>query len=393
MRPFLPVIKEWLDSGRREAALLGLLAVLGFGVRAAYVLWTRDAAPHMDLGSFFPSALPFTHPFDTSPREPFFVWWLWALAKCGITSTAGIRLANALWFVPSLLLFFPLAARLLGRRPAWAAAALYAFLPGQVQSDATGLRHLIEGFGVLLLLGAVAAEPSLAAAGNWLRSAAALAVLALTRVNYAGSGLLLLAASALKGRAWRPLLALLPALLLLLGHLQNNRARHGDAMHSVNLHTHFFSNLEYIGRPGFSATFDEWQKNVYEPRLNFRQWAFERHTRWELVRDSAVGLWRGFWDFYDKVYFSLGLPSAARWLLLALYALGFGAALLTPGLRVIPLWLLLLTLPYAFVAHVFWAGRFFAPFAPLALLLVVKGAGAAGAFLASRLARSSPAVK
>lgn len=376
----------YLDStGRRQALLLGALAALGLAARAGYVLWTRDAAPHMDLGSFFPSVLPLTHPFDTSPREPFFVWWLWLLGELGVTSTAGIRLANSIWFVPSLLLFFPLAARLLGARPAWAAAALYAFLPGQVQSDTTGLRHLIEGFGVLLLLGTLAVDPGLGRARSWLRAAGALAVLVLTRVNYAGSGLLLTGAAALKGRRWRALLALLPALLLLLGHLQNNRARHGDAFHSVNLHTHFFSNLEYIGQPGFSATFEEWQKNVYEPRLNFRQWAFERHTRWELVRDSAKGLWRGFWDFYEKVYFSLGLPAPARYLLLALYVLGFGAALADRHLRLIPFCLLLLTLPYAFVAHVFWAGRFFAPFAPLALLLVVKGAAVAGSLAAERL--------
>lgn len=379
------VIAEYLDSARRQAALLGALAALGLAARAGYVLWTRDAAPHMDLGSFFPSVLPFTHPFDTSPREPFFVWWLWLLERLGSASAAGIRLATSVWFVPSLLLFFPLAARLLGRRQAWAAAALYAFLPGQVQSDTTGLRHLVEGFGVLLLLGALAEDPKLGRARGWLRAAGALAVLVLTRVNYAGSGLLLAGGAALKGRSWRALLALLPALLLLLGHLQNNRARHGDAFHSINLHTHFFSNLEYIGRPGFPATAEEWQKNVYEPRLNFRQWAFERHTRLELVRDSARGLWCGFWDFYEKVYFSLGLPAPARYLLLALYVIGFAAALADRRTRLIPLWLLLLTLPYAFVAHVFWAGRFFAPFAPLALLLAVKGACAAGSLAAGRL--------
>lgn len=361
-------------EGRRLRVQLCLLAALGLAVRAAYVLWTRDAAPHPDMSSFFPSLMTLAHPFDTSPREPFFVWWLWLANKAGAVSVPAMRLATALWFVPSLLLLFSLASGLLGRRLAWAAALLYTFLPAQVQSDVVGLRHLLEGAGVLLLLKLLAEDPGLAGRRNFLCAAAALAALVLTRVNYAGSGLLLLAAAGLRARSFRPLAALLPALLLLGGHLQNNHARHGDAMYSVNLHTHFFSNLEFIGQPGFDATYDDWQKNVYTPRLNFRQWAFERHNRWELVRDSAIGLSRGFWDFYEKVYFSLGLPGAARWLLLGLYLSGLALAVFTPGLRLVPLWLLLLTLPYAFVGHVFWAGRFYMPFTPLALFLAVKGA-------------------
>jgi hypothetical protein len=378
MKKFLP------DGDRRDTELLCLLAGLGLAVRAGYVLWTRDAAPHMDLSSFFPSNLPFTHPFDTSPREPFFVWWLWLLSKLGITSVAGIRAVNALWFVPSFFLAFSLGVRLLGARAAWAAAALYAFLPAQVQSDTTGLRHLIEGVCVLLLLNALAADQGLSRLRGWWRSAAALAVLVLTRVNYAGSGLLVTAAAARERRTWRPLLALLPALLLLSGHLWNNSARHGDPLYSVNLHTYSISNLEFIGQPGFPASFDEWQEDVYKPRLNFRQWAFERHTPWELARDSAIGMSRGIWDFYEKVYFSLSLPVFARYLLLSFYVLGFAAALADPRLRLVPLWLLLFTLPYAFPAHVFWAGRFFMPFTPLALMLTVLGAGKVGGLILER---------
>ncbi len=376
------IAKDPAGGGRLR--LLGLLTILTLAARAAYVLWTRNEPPHMDLGSFLPSSLPLTHPFDTSPREPFFVWWLWLLGKLGAGTTAWIRLATSLWAAPSLLLLFRLADRLLGRGYAWAAALLYAFRPGQVMSDAVGLRHLIETTWLLLLLNTLYDDPALLRRRAWLTAAGALAVLTLTRVTYAGSGLLLLCTAGLKGRTLRPLLALLPALLLLTGHLQNNYSRHGDALYSVNLHSYFLANLEYIGKPGFDPTFEDWQKDAYAPRLNFRQWAFGRHTPWEYVRDSAIGMSRGFWDFYEKVYFSLGLPGAAKWCLLVLYLLGLGTALAAPGLRLIPGWMLLLTLPYAFPGHVFWAGRFFSPFAPLALLLTVKGTEAAGA-MAARL--------
>ncbi|OGR79108.1 MAG: hypothetical protein A2X32_11345 [Elusimicrobia bacterium GWC2_64_44] len=367
-------VKEFFFGISRERAALIALSLLGLAARIGYILWTRDAAPHPDLGSFLPSSLAFTHPFDTSPREPLFVWWLWLLGKLGAGSAAGIRLAGSLWFLPSFFLFFALAARFLGAGRAWAAAALYAFLPAQVQSDSLGLRNLQETFALLLLLNALHAP---AGPKAWRLPAAALALLALTRVNYVLSGFLLLAAAAWRARGLRPLLALAPALLLLAPHLQNNKARHGDPLYSVSLHASYISNMENLGRPGFPATVYEWQKDPYAQRLTTRQWLFENHTPWELARDSAKGLRSGLWDFYWKVYFSLGLPGRAAVLLLGLYLLGAALAALTPGLRLLPLWLLLLTLPYAFTSHVFWAGRFFTPFAPLALLLAVLGGGRA----------------
>jgi hypothetical protein len=374
---------------RRRAALMAL-ALLGLAARAGYIFWTKDAAPHPDLGSFLPAAFPFAHPFDTSPREPFFVWWLWLLGKLGAGSLTAIRLAGSLWFLPSFFLFFALAARFLGDRRAWFAVALYAFLPAQVQSDALGLRNLQETFGLLLLLNAL---HSPAGPKAWRLPAAALALLALTRVNYVLSGFLLLAAAAWRVRGLRPLLALVPALLLLAPHLQNNKARHGDPLYSVSLHTRYISNMENLGRPGFPATVEEWQKDPYAQRLTLRQWLFENHTPYQLVSDSLKGLLGGLWDFYWKVYFSLGLPGRAAVLLLGLYLLGGALAALTPGLRLLPLWLLLLTLPYAFTSHVFWAGRFFTPFAPLALLLAVLGGSRAWDTLRSLLPRPRTAPK
>jgi len=388
--PLQVSLKTYFSGFSRERAALISLAVLGLAARAGYIYWTRGAAPHLDLGSFLPSSLPFTHPFDTSPREPLFVWWLWLLGKLGAGSTLGIRLAGSLWFLPSFFLFFALAVRFLGAGRAWVAAALYAFLPAQVQSDALGLRNLQETFALLLLLNALHTPVGPKA---WRLPAAALALLALTRVNYVLSGLLLLAAAAWRARGLRPLLALVPALLLLAPQLQNNKARHGEALYSVSLHTRYISTMENLGRPGFPATVEEWQKDPYALRLTTRQWLFENHTPYELARDSAKGLLNGLWDFYWKVYFSLGLPGRAAVGLLGLYLLGAALAVLTPGLRLLPLWLLLLTLPYAFTSHVFWAGRFFTPFAPLALLLAVLGGGRAWDTLRGLLPRPRTAPK
>lgn len=387
----MQALKEFFSGpeGRRRAWLLAL-AALGLAARAGYVYWTRGAAPHPDLGSFLPASLPFSHPFDTSPREPLFVWWLWLLGKLGLGSLTAIRTAGCLWFLPSFFLFFSLATRLLGPGRALAAAALYAFLPAQVQSDALGLRNHLETFGLLLLLGALSAP---ARRREWLVPAAALALLVLTRVNYAAAGLVLLGVPAWRRRSLRPLLALLPALLALGLHLQNNFSRHGDALYSVNLHNRYIANMENLGRPGFPATVAEWQKDPYAARLTTRQWLFENHTPYELARDSVIGLGNGLWTFYWRVYFSLGLPGRAVVLLLGLYLLGFAFAALTPGLRRLPAWLVLLTLPYAFTSHVFWAGRFFTPFAPLALLLAVCGAGAAWDVLRRIRLRPLPAPK
>jgi 4-amino-4-deoxy-L-arabinose transferase-like glycosyltransferase len=347
------------------------LAAAGLLLRLAYVWHTRAEPPHPDLGSFLPASVGFAHFFDTCPREPFHVWWLWLIGKFGAVSTAGIRLAGTLWFLPSFLLFCRLARRLLGERAALAAALLYVFLPAQVQSDCLGLRHVIEIFGVLLLLNTLflpeGLRPRLAAGG----AAVSFITLVLSRVNYAGSGLLAAAYAGLRLRSPRPLLALLPALLLLGGHLYNNKARTGDFLYSVNMHTYFFTNLEYIGEPGFPATYEDWQKAPHTPALKFRAWA-ARHSPAEFLAGCAEGLYRGLWDFYLKVYFAAGLPAMLTWALLLLYAAGAAACALDARLRFLPVLLLLFNLPYAFVAHVFWAGRFYTPFAPLALLCCVR---------------------
>ena len=85
------------------------------------------------------------------------------------------------------------------------------------------------------------------------------------------------------------------------------------------------------------------------------------------------GYGRIFWTFFSQVYYRVGLPAVVTGALLALHLWGMlGALGGAPG-RIALAALILLSFPYAFVGHVFWAGRFFVPFAPVALGLLVAG--------------------
>ncbi len=378
-----------IDSKRDKHWLWGI-ALLGLALRFAYIYVTRQQPPHPDFVSFLHPALEMAHPFDTSPREPLFVWWLWFLAKLNIVSPAATRGATALWFVPAIFLFFTLARRLTGRRGAWAALLLYTVLPAQIQSDSLGLRHLLETVGVLALLNAVTAQAALSSAKTYSQGALAFASLVLARINYLGSAALILAENAIRSKRFRPLLALLPGIILLLFHFQNNRTKFDDPLHSVNMHTYWFANLEYIGQPGFPEDWDEWQRNPHRASLTFRQWAFERHSPAEFVKESVLGYIRCLWIFFAKVYFASGLPAAATWGLLLIYGAGLLLSLFQREWRRLLLFYSILLWPYAFVSHVFWAGRFFAPFTPLALLFMVLALQRSELFLFPRVRRWIP---
>lgn len=369
-----------LFSRFREASFPwpALLVAAGLGLRIFYVDLSQTAPPRPDLGSFLAPALSLEFPYDTSPREPLYVWWLWGLSKAGLAGNVAIRLGTAFWYVPSALLLLGLARRLLGRRTALAVLALYSFLPVQIVSDTVGERHVVETTLVLLLLRAALASGALSA---FLLTAASYAGLVLIRLNYAVSGAALAAWIAVRRRRPRLLLALIPAALLLLPHFRDNRRKFGDPLMSVNIHSYWFANKEFIGRPGFHATYEEWEKDAFRPSLTYRQWAFEAHGPAEYLKETARGYVRCLWHFFANIYFAHLLPSAARWVLVFLYLAGFVRAWIRPELRLVAAGLSFLVLPFAFVSHVFMASRFFVPFSPLVLLLV--GAGGRWAAAAS----------
>jgi hypothetical protein len=358
--------------------MLWALAAAGMAVRWAHVFVTRAEPPHTDFASFANPALTMAHPYDTSFREPAFVWWLRLLGGLGVHSHPWVRAFTALWFVPVFFMAAEIADRSAGGKVSLAAAVLYAFLPAQVHADGLALRHGLEAFGVALLVRTLLRSPDLKDRGPWARAAGAAALLTLTRINFLASAALLLGWRALRGRSLRPLAALLPAVLLLLPHLWNNHRRFGDAFYSVNYHSYWFGNLEDIGKPGGPASYEDWHKDPYRKSRNFLDWRFKGRPLLSLARDLAVGLPRSLAVFYREVYFEEDLPASATWALLGLYALGFAAALRDPAGRTVTEALIAFSLPYALVIHVFWAGRFFVPFTPLVLALTALGAASIG---------------
>lgn len=275
-----------------------------------------------------------------------------------------------MWFLPNLFLLAALARKRLSAPIALGVGAVYAFLPAQVVSDGLGLRHLIETTGTMALLWTLDQFPTLKTKGSWWMASASQAVLTLTRVSFLVSGAGLLLLGALRARSLRPMWAVLPALVLVLFHFQNNQRKSGDPLRSVNLHAYWYANLEFVGHPGFHATEEERQRDTYRPSLSYRQWAYEWHTPMEFVKETVKGYGKFFWTFFNTVYFRANLPGFLRitfmilWLGALLWALGHST--LWPALGA----LLVLIYPYAFVGHIFWAGRFFVPYAPIALILM-----------------------
>lgn len=354
---------------KRHLPLVFVLAV-GVAVRAVFVYITRADPPHPDLTSFLPSAVGFSHPFDTSPREPAFVWWLWGLSQIGLSGVLSVRAAGILLFIVNGTLLFFFARRCLGDRWGWVPFLLYTFLAAQIQSDTIGLRHSFETTGVLVLIETIGRDKALSGRSRWIAAATAAAGLSLLRISHLVGAALLLGFSSLRGRSVRPLLALIPAMVAAALHFQNNWARHRDPLFSINLHARWYANLEYIGKPGFDENFEEWQKDPYRPRLNYRQWVWREHRPWEVVRETLVGYQRQLWLFYRKVYFDIGLPSGVNLFLCVCLLGGYLHAFRSESGRANLAGLVLLGYPFAFVGHVFWAGRFFVPFTPLTLVLM-----------------------
>lgn len=359
-----------------EKSILTLILLGGMAFRLWGVTHTWDLPAHPDLYSFHPRQFPFTHPFDTSPREPLFVWWLWFLSLFQADTTGPIRLLTSFWFLPNGIMVYFLARRALSPTLALVTTAGYAFLPGQIQSDTLGLRHLMETTGILGMTLVLFKFPRLETPRALAGAALGLAGLVLTRITFAGPGGLLLGIFAARGRSWRPLFAGLPALLLLGFHLINNKTRHGDLFYSVNLHSYWYANIEFVGKPGFHANEEERLKSPHRKSLTYREWAFGRHTLWEYFRDTLYGLRRFYWDFPYRTYFKAGFPGFVTFGLLMWSVLGWVWAWGTPSARWIGAQALLWVFPYAFVGHIFWAGRFFVPYTPLLLSAMTGGAAA-----------------
>lgn len=354
----------------RQWFFLIVVLILGYAARVGWILSDKAALPHPDLPGFIEPSLHLINPFNTGMREPGFVWWLWLIRHCGITSFIGIRLVTAVWFFGTSVLLFLLSRHLMGRKRAWAVVCLYAFLPTQIQADGLGMRHLVESFGMAWMAWLLLTGPTLTRSGLWIHSAVCLALLVMTRVSFLGSGALMILYDAIRRRTWVQTTALAPALLLLLFHLRANERQFGDPFYTVNIHSYWFANAEFIGKPGFPSSFEDWQKNPHQKSLTYREWMFDHHTPAEIVGAHLVGYFRFFWYSPEKTYF----PSwfgPLRWLLLGALLVGYGLAPFSATFRPVLILMTIYAWPYAFPGHVHWAGRFFVPVSFLFLMLVV----------------------
>jgi hypothetical protein len=66
----------------------------GFFFRLWYLSWSPYESP--DTGVFLQLSRTMTHPFDTSPREPVFVWWMGLLDRWELSSFKPTQAITAL---------------------------------------------------------------------------------------------------------------------------------------------------------------------------------------------------------------------------------------------------------------------------------------------------------
>ena len=366
-----PAPRDLSFSSTQEKLLLGLLILLGVVFRLLFIDYFRTQP--------FPPDLPWgimqsmQSPYDTIPREPLFVWWLWGLFKAGASGFLTVRTWTFLWYIPTALVLWVGSRRLLGRW-AWVVLVLYSALPAQIASDANGERHLLETFFTVLLWNALFIQglPDKVKSGG--RGAVALAGMFLTRINLGVSAVLAWGACVRRRNQGIVFaLGLLPSILLLLPHFMANKRKTGDYFYSLSIHSYWFANKEFIGQPGFPATFEEWQTDPYRPSLTYRQWAFEAHSFRDYVTETVLGYKRILGGHFASFHLSVKLPPWIRlWLVLCM-AVGLCGGFWFSAFRGSILFLATLIFPFAFVSHVHMAARFYSNMAPLIYVFIALG--------------------
>lgn len=311
--------------------------------------------------------------YDTFPREPLFVWWLKLLEWGGATNFLVVRTWTVLWYVPTAFLLWLGGRRLLGPW-VWLALVLHAALPVQIAADANGERHVLEAFLFIAFWVRLGTTPipdtfkGLGAAGL------PLVGMFLIRLNLGASAAL---GWLVRIRRRREILVLSPVLLAcvlaVLPHFADNKRKTGDPFRSVNIHSYWFANKEFIGRPGFASTAEEWQRDPYRLSMTYREWAFRAHSPGEYAKETVKGYPRILIAEIGGYLLAFKVPSLLRWWLIALFCLGLLGGVLESTLRPTVVYFALLILPFAFVSHVHMAPRFFAVLYPLTAILIAEG--------------------
>lgn len=297
-------------------------------------------------------------------REPLWPWVL-RVTKLGLPdSSAAMQFFSMILSLVPVVLTWLLARRWMHPLGALLAAGVLAVnrewgdLAAAVLREDLALALLL---GVGLLHGHMPESPKLQGAAAGLLTGA-LAMLRLGYLPFALMGLLWIGWRARwRWETWGIALGIF--LLPLLPHLVVNHRLHGDALYSVNVHTVFYANREFAGKPGWPSR-EEVRADPYAGGpVSLGTYVRELGFAAPVTRVAQGMMFGAGRDFTRGVLF----PGAKWWLLPLLP----GFLWLLWDRRALPfaLWTGSFALPAAFVwiAGVDW--RFWTPVAPMVAML------------------------
>lgn len=296
-----------------------------------------------------------------SIREPFFLLAAKAFFLVFGPSDTHLRLLSLLLSLAAILLTHRLARELFGYGLGLLAALGMALSIPLIVESGRGLRLELEMVLLLLFCHVGFVKKGMTKLHRVLLLGLLGGLTVLTRSSYLPGLALLMVAAALTHE--RPLkrvalmgsLAVLLMILLLAPHQCMIYKRHGDPFWDTNMHTRWFANLEFGGKPGFPSR-EELARDAYVgPKLTYAEYLFKLHTPAEAIIGTLRGVLKiaagmDMVGYRRPVAALIGLDLGwVDYAVTALGALGLLVALRSPGLRWLPLTFLALTFPVAFL--------------------------------------------
>jgi len=296
-----------------------------------------------------------------SIREPFFLLVAKAFFQLFGPSDTHLRFVSLFLSLVAILLTYRLASGLFGHGLGLLSALGMALNLPLIVESGRGLRLELEMVLLLLFCHVGFVKREMVPLPRFLLLGLIGGLIVLTRSSYLPGLFLLLIVAAfthegpLKRSALLGSLAVLLMILLFVPHQYMIYKRHGDLFWDANLHTRWYANLEFGGKPGFPSR-EELEKDAYAgPKLAYAEYLFKLHTPAEAI----IGTLRGSL----KIIAGMDLvgyrkPAAALlgfdpgWVdhgVTALGASGLLLALFLPGFRWLPFTFPALTFPVAFL--------------------------------------------
>ncbi len=323
LAPFLCGITGSLAAAwqaRSRGRRCGPVLVAGFLLSAilGIAAWYRfQALQGMTLRDLDPDAITFmsiaerANIYNTAMREPLFVWMIKGMRLLGGEySPLSLRLFGVVLSLGAVAGVFVFTRAHIGLVAAVIASLFYAVAPAFVFSATRGLRE--DTIIILFLWYAHLLLRMWGRPPEW-RSYAALGVVLFLnialRMSTNGFGVLtvlgLFGWSAWKHRVpprkwWIAVLPPAISFVLLSPYLLYSKHKYGDAFYCVSIHTRFYANLEFAGKPGF-PTKKQAELDMYSgPPISMGEYLFRHHTPEEVLQGFLFGTWRlyfsGDWE-------------------------------------------------------------------------------------------------